>query len=712
MQIEDARPQIAAAIESLRACNLRYGLMDLRVADVPTFFAAAEQPGRKLSLAEKTTLVDQAILLIDQFYAHLPFKRARYAVNPVQRLRLIRAQLSDGLSEFQFHAQMVAALACLRDAHTFYGLPAPFRDALAFLPFRLDFYFDQDQPRFLVTEVLESFDHPHFRPGAEVTFWNGMPVRSAIEREAELDPSGNESAQFARALNRLTARSLTFSLPRDEHWVTLVYHPAGGPAHPRGILLPWNVVSGGGFLPLTSRSDTSVYAPQVEQAQYRKLLWGREQLDLETSAVSIYGAPAAAEPPPGSTPLDETVVSRLPAVFFFQHSGSAPRPRMPEPSSLTDPAHPEKHFAYLAIRSFDGESGALVDECRRILTLLQQAAPDGLILDVRSNPGGSIQAAEQMLQMLTPNSIQTAGFHFVSTPLTQQIAAQITADPSFDPAALAEWQPWIDDLLASVASGSLLTTPRPLTAADTANAIGQVYQGPVLLLIDALSYSATDIFCGGFQDNQIGPVVGVDPNTGGGANRWLHTEFLDKTRGLTGFALEPLPHDATIGLAIRRSSRVGPRAGQPLEDTGVQADELYSQTRDDLLHHDRDLIRFACAKLGALPACPLRIDSAAPGGGVLQVKLTCGNLRRLEFLLDGRPQAAAEPASGDQTFSVPLAGLATPPRLLTVLGYRGASGGGAASLSADLAAAGIEVPAAAILTPSLTLAVSARLPLS
>jgi hypothetical protein len=51
--------------------------------------------------------------------------------------------------------------------------------------------------------------------------------------------------------------------------------------------------------------------------------------------------------------------------------------------------------------------------------------------------------------------------------------------------------------------------------------VGQVYYGPVVLITDAPSYSATDIFAAGFQDNDVGPVVGTAGNTGaGGANFW------------------------------------------------------------------------------------------------------------------------------------------------------------------------------------------------
>ena len=58
-----------------------------------------------------------------------------------------------------------------------------------------------------------------------------------------------------------------------------------------------------------------------------------------------------------------------------------------------------------------------------------------------------------------------------------------------------------------------------------------------MLVTDARCYSATDIFAAGFADHRIGPILGVDDNTGaGGANVW--------TQGLLKQLLEvPAPTD-------------------------------------------------------------------------------------------------------------------------------------------------------------------------
>ena len=51
----------------------------------------------------------------------------------------------------------------------------------------------------------------------------------------------------------------------------------------------------------------------------------------------------------------------------------------------------------------------------QILTLLDREAPNGLVLDIRGNPGGDIEAAERILQMLTPAIIEPEKFHLANT---------------------------------------------------------------------------------------------------------------------------------------------------------------------------------------------------------------------------------------------------------------------------------------------------------
>jgi hypothetical protein len=672
MFFEDARELTLSAVRLLESQKDALGRPDLKIWSPSEFSALAKS--QALARSQKETIVAQAILLIDQFYAHLHFKRARYAVDPVQSLRILRTRLHH-LSDVEFHDGMIQALIGLRDAHTFYGLPAPYRGTLAFLPFRMQSFHEKRRRRFIVTGVLEGFRHPAFDAQAEILSWNGVPIEQAIEREGRRDPGGNPASRFARGLVRMCCRPLTLTLPPEEQFVTIEYTAASGRGERRGIILPWYI--GTDFIAASERPGAvaSVNESVAAAAQGRRLLFRRAESIRTWQAQSQPSAPPPSPDPRFDTPY--------PHVFSFTCTSGPACASAPDPASLHDPAHPEKKFGYLRIHTFDldpsdpNASGKFVQEFQRIVTLMQDAAPDGLILDVRGNPGGSIDAAERILQCLTPASIQPADFHFLNSRTTEQIARALNGARPTDVATpqQREWLPWVPDLTNSVADGGTITPGRPLTQPEQANDTGQIYQGPVTLIIDALAYSATDIFAAGFQDHKIGTVIGVDDNTGGGgANRWLHEELMRNlaVHGLRNMPLEKLPRQSQLGLAIRRSTRVGANAGAVLEDLGVKADVRHYRTRRDVLHNDVDLLAFACAHLGAAPAFRLRIVDAAMTPAGVAVSLRVQNLFRIECRIDGLPQYSA-PAEGageiSLAFVVPVAGLLDTPDTLVIDGF-------------------------------------------
>jgi Peptidase family S41 len=684
MVFEDGNDQTLAALQLLASQKDELICPDLKILPLTEFLEQAQSV--RLTRRQKEILVDQATLLIDEFYAHLPFKRARYAEDPVQRFRLIHAQLHHYPTDLAFHDQMIQAFQRLRDAHTFYGLPAPYRGSFAFLPFRMNCFGEPGRRRFLVTNVLDGFEHPRFGVGAEITYWQGMPLERAIEREADHEPGCNPASRFVRGMRRMTKRDLAFSLPPDEYSVVVQYIPRKGGAEQFSIALRWSVATA--CLPDRKQSSfrSSVHESMAALNQLSQILWRRKQFVIERKmaqrhlsvGAALNAAPAAEQAP--DDPADLRHVSKFPHVFEFQYADGAARADFVDPANLRDPANPDKKFAYVKIKTFELDpahesSDAFVDEFQRIVELMQQEAQHGLIVDVRSNPGGAIDAAERILQLMTPRRIEPARFHFINSQQTQKIAFRLKDEEARSSlnADQLEWNPWVTDLLASVHSADFVTAGRTLTPTDAANDREQCYQGPVTLLIDASSYSATDIFAAGFQDHGIGQVIGVDENTGGGgANRWLHEQLRENLKTVApSVEVRKLPGDAQMGLAIRRSSRVGRNAGTFLEDEGVKRDVAYTITRSDILNHDRDLLRFACGQLGAQPTRSLKILKAElwkQDGIVLCVETH--NIYRIDCFVDDKPQCAFAVVDGENNFWVPTGGLVDlPPSQVRVESY-------------------------------------------
>jgi hypothetical protein len=130
------------------------------------FLKAFEKRGR-LSRNDRLRIVEQALLLLNMNYVHLPLKRAMHAVDPIQRLKLLRFRLLEMKEgelpvEMHFQQRMMEIFATTRDLHTMYLLPAPFKDQVAYLPFLIEQYFERNKKgerveKFIVSRVVKDF---------------------------------------------------------------------------------------------------------------------------------------------------------------------------------------------------------------------------------------------------------------------------------------------------------------------------------------------------------------------------------------------------------------------------------------------------------------------------------------------------------------------------------------------------------------------------
>ena len=124
-----------------------------------------------------------------------------HGVDPVQKLRLIEHRLNESTtatmgSEYDFHREMIKVFTSVRDLHTNYLLPAPFADKIAYLPFDIEEYFDQGQPHYIATHMMQGFSHAHFKSGVEVKTLNGVPIRRAVDISADEHAGSNLAARL------------------------------------------------------------------------------------------------------------------------------------------------------------------------------------------------------------------------------------------------------------------------------------------------------------------------------------------------------------------------------------------------------------------------------------------------------------------------------------------------------------------------------------
>jgi hypothetical protein len=581
-----------------------------------------------LTPAEREVLITQAQEVLEKVYAHLPLKRALHANDPIQSLRLLRLRQA-GIDERAFQSAMVDVFLGLRDLHTNYILPSGYRQKMAFLPFRVEEFYEPSGVdltsgvrKYVVSWVSPVNTVTSLKEGMVVTHWNGSPIDLAVARNGSREAGSNADARRAQGIEALTLRWLGMSLPPDEDWVNLTYTDGTTTFDSR---FEWEIID---------LSDRPTLLAGLDSASGSKL-----QLGLDLNRVLLERARKFVFDPQAVAVEQEVAANLKASVTKAARAGveaaaaDAPAPPRAETSTVPD-VFPRfgavtvagvGTFGYVRLKSFAPNSGnveATVQEFARILGTLPQ---EGLILDVRGNGGGYINIGERILQMLTPREIVPEPFHFLATPLTLAMTTRGNG--------LLEWNETIGQGLES---GASFSQGFPLTDPHDCNDVGQLYQGPVVLVTDGLCYSTTDIFAAGFQDHRIGPILGCHGSTGaGGANVVEH----DDLRGLAiapTNPFKPLPQGAGMRVAFRRCTRVGSRTGSPVEDYGVVPDHRYYLSKADVVANNDDLIAAAARLLKPLPKQTLKL-TPVPAAPRQQFQVKCANIDRLDLFVDDRP---------------------------------------------------------------------------
>ncbi|UVC19352.1 S8 family serine peptidase [Mesorhizobium onobrychidis] len=685
-----------------------------------------------LTQQDRILIVGQAIQMLDNFYVHRPLKEAIHAVRPIQRLRVLQRRLlqesnipAGEQDELAFHNTLTQVFNSVRDLHTNYQLPRPYRDYIAYLPFEVAPFYENGVRRYLVTRVLtgHQFAAPEFGPGSELFYWNGMAIERAVRANADQTAGSNDAARHARGVSSLTIRPMNTALPPDADFVDIEFLPRGG--DPQDLskrqqmrqqwLVRYSPTTSAGSDKAAVSSPPAQIQPQSPQPTPEAVSFAaNSSVDFSRHSVArsksiIFDQPAAMVAPPEAPQLAAAAVApatvsrnlALAAVLGLDTSADAVREarqiifdsealRNLQSANFGDEvagagffasASPESlhenqtgqeisvrapwnvafrartidiggvTYGHIQIRTFyvEDPDGFVAEFIR----LLASTPASGLILDVRGNGGGSIPAAERVLQTLTPTRIEPERLQFVVTPGTLDLSRN---NPAGSQIPLDQWRPSLEE---AVETGALYSHAFPLTDPASANAIGQRYYGPVVLVVDGNCYSATDMFAAGFQDHRVGKILGIATNTGaGGANVWEH--WLLNLVLPTGWGLRPLPNEASMRVAIRQCLRVGPRAGALLEDFGVVPDEVHRPTRADVMDGDRELLARAAELLSKEPRREIGVaigpaDPAQPGFRLVTIN-TVG-LTRLDFYVEDRPEGNVNlnpDAAGKATLTLPM----------------------------------------------------------
>ncbi|MCP4203094.1 MAG: hypothetical protein GY769_14325 [bacterium] len=584
-----------------------------------TFLENAEESLSKKQRPEHLELIiAQALVLFGQLYANLPLKEALHAANPVGQLRRLQRHVKYGLAPpdpLDFHRGMTEIFVGVRDRHMTYYWPEMFRGRYAWLGCEVEECWEPlatdggatEDPRALGGILIPERQagrkrkyilariHPELRraasgfvEGAELTHWNGTPIHRAIQLHADRLPGSNAEARHAFGLARFCYAPLSSSPPPDEHWVRIRY----------------------------LRADENGEVSEGAGRGTRTLRW--RVAAFKTSEAVSHAEEQAAAPDDVAPSIDLTnaideqgeSIRRIRVEVLDVPEEVERKKTIFKTSLLAE--NSDFPISYLRLFSFASE------EIRTVLEEIREAVhslggTSGLVVDIRDNPGGSIKLAELLLQGLRDKrryptrsdyglreeKLERSRFQFRPSDLVRNLIERA-------PERINKWRDWEASVDRGLLTGEQYSAALPITTGkfDVAEQDAQIFYGPLLLITNARTYSAADMFAAGFQDNELGLVLGTDDNTGaGGANMVTHQELFEvgdevaKAGGNDPF--EELPLGVGMSVAIRRALRVGDRAGAPLEDLGVRRDVRHFMTKNDLLHENVALKRHAVELLSS-----------------------------------------------------------------------------------------------------------------
>ncbi len=514
---------------------------------VSPLLASVRDISSGMTADQRLLVVRQLATLLEDYYVHLPLKRSSLGIDPVQEASLLVDEVRFIQSDGDFFRRIFGILKRLRDRHTALRLPSPWRDMVAYLPFAAESYYEAGRRRLVVSKLMADVGEPSFSVGVEITHWNGMSVGRFIEALSWESEGANPFARIATTMRSLTVRPLGYMLPPTEDWVTLTYLTPDGIYH--SATIPWRVYMPPGNSSAASANVTSSGGMAMFQGVDRNTL----------------------------------IINNTWYDLFSRRGGAGQSSTITDSVRFQTVKNDAGEFGYIRIFSFDvPDPAAFVADFARVLGQLPQR---GLIIDIRSNPGGTIPAGEGLFALFTKGKTTPQPVSFRNTPAVR---------PLGDLPMFLKWKRSLDMQLET---GEIFTQGFALTDSGDP-ALNGIYPGKVVLIIDALCYSTTDFFVAGMQDNGLAYVIGVDPVTGaGGANVWSQRLLRQFVAESGGTEVTELPSNIDIEIAMRRSMRVGPNDGLPLEGLGVFADRIYQPTRRDVLGENEDLIDLACRVL-------------------------------------------------------------------------------------------------------------------
>lgn len=572
------------------------------IAAVVPYQDAVEQiKAPSYSSSQKALLLDQLDLVFRNLYVNRELKIKDFGADhdPLIKIAALRSR-ANSLDPQSFSDKVADIFTGLHDLHTAFKPAKPLACATAFVPV---FFNEVDAENAQGSVVLvagkalkNSGEADSITIGDQVVAIDGRPVRDLLKELDALSGGANPDAMRVRSLELLSMRPFgSLAKPsKNEMELDLI-----GNSGPYRATINWyalvdeNCLSGKESLPMDGLQPFPIDFPPIEKARIRKPRLDMAVNPFQDTFNKIYGQKPLLE-----NPLEDT--QPLSELFEMQ--------------TIKTPAG---KLGYIQLKSFywedeELEVGVVTETFRRELERRfgeEASAPvNGLIIDVRGNPGGLILFAERLVQLFSPMGTEPTTVRMLANSLNQEIFINANGGPNR----------WSESIKNAVEERQTFTRPEVITTRSEANKIGQIWFKPVVVLTDASCYSACDLFAAGMQDNGAGKIIGIHQTTGaGGANVLEYSTFQAIMAAGPNQPFVDLPFGQDFGISWRQTLRSGKNLGLILENNGVLSDVVVPLTKADLNKESRVLMAKIHEQIDLLaPDLVSGVKSQHPGARV------------------------------------------------------------------------------------------------
>lgn len=575
----------------------------------------------ELSADEKQLVASQARMLLEGLYVNRYHKEAVYGASVAigDQAKIIE-QNAPSMSTEALELALSRLWHSQRDGHLNFFFPKPYSCYASMLPFTLVEVFAPDAEHSVVVKSLRSFasslaDAPQI--GDELVAYDGLPIEKAIEGQIATYGGSNSSGGYAQALYTLTVRDHRLHLVPEGDSVELTFKTPEGRLYT--IDAPWTtqrddwcVTPPNGYSMAEGTTDPLALAESTDDPLREDVLQGDAQSpylllcsDIESAYALEQNASGLALIPTSNRDISYALVENRYGVF-----------------------------GYLKLATFmsTGYQADAAFELIRNLLATELRDTRGLVIDLRGNPGGTIELAEKLPQLFASREVPVQGARLLNTELNDFILNNsfLGMGPS------AQWSSVINE---AAGTDARYTKTATFTAGSDANAAGQAYFAPVAVLTDALTYSAAEHFASIMQDEGIATIWGEDLKTGGGASNAMDQEMFVR---YVGEPFVSLPAGHSMRVAWRQFIRTGRNEGMVLEDLAVTSDRRVRLTLDELLSGTPTQLNRITSDLAYLSArgvssayfgFPKQTESSIDAIGI---DLTVTNTDDVQVWIDGR----------------------------------------------------------------------------